>query len=295
MKNQNLSVSKTMLFFMAVVILSSCQKYKKEIEQLNVSKDSIQGIVDERNNQVLDYIISFNEIQQNLDSIKQVQKIVGMELNSTDVESQVSEKERIINDIARINNLLNQNKKMVAVLQKKLKESNLKSKELEQMIQRLVLQVEEKDQEIALLNNEVAKLKIDISELNQRIDVLAEESAHKSSTILEQQDKMNQAFYCFGTRDELIEHGVIEKTGGFLGIGKTVKVKTDFNHSYFTTVDQRQFKEVMLMAPKARLLTVHADSSYHFTGTEKLVENLVIDDADAFWKMTNYLIVLVEQ
>ncbi|MBN2805536.1 MAG: hypothetical protein JXR22_02675 [Prolixibacteraceae bacterium] len=294
MKNRNFSLLKPMLFLMVVMILSSCEKYKKEIEQLNVSRDSIQTIVDERNNQVLDYIISFNEIQQNLDSIKQVQKIVGIEMGSTDVENQVSEKERILNDIARINNLLNQNKKLVASLQKKLKDSNLNSKELEQMIQRMVLQVEEKDREIALLNSEVANLKIDITELNLRIEVLAEESTQKSSTIEAQQNKMNEAFYCFGTRDELIENGVVEKTGGFLGIGKTVKLKSDFNHQYFTTVDQRQFREVILMAPKARLLSVHADSSYHFTGTEKMVENLVIDDADAFWKLTNYLIVLVE-
>jgi hypothetical protein len=294
MKNRNFSLLKPMLFLMVVMILSSCEKYKKEIEQLNVSKDSIQTIVDERNNQVLDYIVSFNEIQQNLDSIKQVQKIIGIELGSSDVESQVSEKDRILNDIARINNLLNQNKSLVASLQKKLKDSNLKSKELEQMIERMVLQVEEKDREIALLNSEVTKLKIDISELNQRIDVLADESSQKSTTIIKQQDKMNEAFYCFGTRDELIENGVIEKTGGFLGIGKTVKLKTDFNHQYFTAVDQRQFREVILMAPKARLLSVHADSSYHFTGTEKMIENLVIDDADAFWKLTNYLIVLVE-
>jgi uncharacterized small protein (DUF1192 family) len=294
MKNRNFSLLKPMLFLMVVMILSSCEKYKKEIEQLNVSKDSIQTIVDERNNQVLDYIVSFNEIQQNLDSIKQVQKIIGIELGSSDVESQVSEKDRILNDIARINNLLNQNKSLVASLQKKLKDSNLKSKELEQMIERMVLQVEEKDREIALLNSEVTKLKIDITELNQRIDVLADESSQKSTTIIKQQDKMNEAFYCFGTRDELIENGVIEKTGGFLGIGKTVKLKTDFNHQYFTAVDQRQFREVILMAPKARLLSVHADSSYHFTGTEKMIENLVIDDADAFWKLTNYLIVLVE-
>lgn len=294
MKKQNLFLLKTMLFFVAVMFLSSCQKYKKEIEQLNVSNDSIQSIVDERNNQVLDYIISFNEIQQNLDSIKQVQKIIDLNLGSTDVENKTNEKERILNDIARINNLLNQNKSLVASLQKKLKDSNLKSKELEQMIQRMVMQVEEKDREIALLNSEVSKLKIDITELNQRIEVLAEESAQKSSTIVEQQNKLNEGFYCFGTRDELIANGVVEKTGGFLGIGKTVKVKTDFNHNYFTLVDQRQFKEVVLMAPKARLLSVHPETSYHFTGNDKMIENLVIDEAEDFWKVSDYLIILVE-
>lgn len=280
---------------MVVVLIASCQKYKKEIVQLNSSKDSIQGVADVRNNQVLDYIISFNEIQQNLDSIKKVQKILDVNMSGGFNENQKTEKERILDDIAMINNLLNQNKSIVASLQKKLKDSNLKSKELEQMIQSYVLQIEEKDGEIAKLNIELANLKIDISGLNQKIEVLAEESTVKSATIEIQKDQMNLAYYCFGTKDELEENGVIEKTGGFLGIGKTIMVKADFNHDYFTKIDQRNFSEVVIMAPEAKLLSIHPENSYHFTSNEKLVENLTIDQPNEFWKASKYLIILVKQ
>jgi len=295
MKKIKFNLFKMATLLMVVVLIASCQKYKKEIVELNFSKDSIQEIADVRNNQVLDYIISFNEIQQNLDSIKRVQKLLDVNMSGGFNENQKTEKEKILDDIAMINNLLNQNKSIVASLQKKLKDSNLKSKELEQMIQSYVLQIEEKDGEIAKLNLELANLKIDITGLNQKIEQLAEESNVKSSTIEAQKDQMNLAYYCFGTKDELVENGVIEKTGGFIGIGKTIKVKTDFNHDYFTKIDQRNFSEVVIMAPKAKLLTIHPESSYHFNSNEKLVENLTIDQPNEFWKASKYMIILVEQ
>jgi len=48
------------------------------------------------------------------------------------------------------------------------------------------------------------------------------------------------------------------------------------------------------MVKKAKLITTHPDGTYHFTGTEKSVENLVIDKPEEFWKASNYLVVLVE-
>ncbi|MFA9389220.1 MAG: hypothetical protein ACERKD_05410 [Prolixibacteraceae bacterium] len=264
--------------------------------QLNQSKDSIQNMVDTRNDQILDYIISFNVIQQNLDSIKNVQKILDVSLNSGNVENRIKEKDQILNDIALINNLLNQNKSLVASLKKKLKESNLKSADLEKMIQNYVLQINEKDNEIAELNGELGRLKIDISNLNQKIDELAAETMLKSETIEYQMDKMNEVFYCFGTKDELIRNNIVEKTGGFLGMGKSISIKADFNHDYFSKVDQRNFSEVILMAKTARLLSVHPESSFHFTTNEDdVVENLIIDQPAEFWKASKYMIIVVEQ
>ena len=285
------------LVSLAIVLLTfaSCKKYKKEIVELNQSRDSIQNIVDTRNDQILDYIISFNEIQQNLDSIKKIQKVLDVSMKQGIVENGKTEKNRILEDIALINNLLNQNKSMVASLKKKLKESNLKINELEQMIQSYVIQIQEKDQEIAALNGELGKLKIDISNLNQRINELSEESSQKSEVIEDQTNKMNEVYYCFGTKDELLENNVIEKTGGFLGIGKTVQIKPDFNLKYFSQVDKRTFSEIILMTKTAKILSLHPDSSYHFNTTDELVENLMIDQPDAFWETTKYLVILVEQ
>lgn len=295
MKNIKFLSTRVSVVVLLLSVLASCNNYKKELSMLNQSRDSIQNIVDTRNDQILDYIISFNTIQENLDSIKTIQRIINTEFNNGITEHHKNEKDQILDDIALINNLLNQNKSLVTSLKKKLRQSGLKTQELEQMIQNYSNQIKEKDQEIVVLKEQLGKLKMDVSNLNQQVNELTGANAEKSQTIVEQNNRMNEAFYCYGTKDELLENNVIEKTGGFLGIGKTIKIKSDFNQDYFSKVDKRKFNEVLLMTKTAELLTVHPDSSYHYTTSAEMVQNLIIDDPNEFWKASNYLIILVEQ
>lgn len=294
MKNLNQISLKISAILLVLVFFASCQKYKREIVSLNTSKDSIQKVVNARNDKILDYVASFNQIQGRLDSIKRIQKVLNVNLSDPNREVQQSEKDKIIEDINLINNLLTENKKQIASLQSKLKKSNLRIAELEKMIVNYQKQVEEKDAEIVDLHSQLEKMKIDISQLNQKVTVLTDESQQKSETIQQQKDEMNTAWYCFGSKDELIKNNVVEKIGGFVGLGKTVKIKSGFNRDYFKKVDIRNFPEVMLMVKKAQLISVHPDGSYHFKGTEKSVENLVIDKPDEFWKASKYMVILVE-
>lgn len=295
MKIKFLSSAKFMAMGLALIVLFSCQQHKREIERLNSSKDSILQVVSEREQVITDYISSFNDIQDRLDSIKAAQKLLNVELSATDVERQSTSKEKIINDITLINNLINENKKTIAILQKRLKDSNMKSAELQKMIDNLNRQIEEKDLEIAALNTQIDQMKIDISNLGRQVNTLTEESAQKSATIEKQKEEMNIAYYCFGTRDELISNNVIEKTGGVLGMGRSYKMKEDFNHDYFMKVDIREFKEVMLMVKKAQLLTTHPDGSFRFsTNDEKLVDYLYIEQAEKFWNVSKYMVIMVE-
>ena len=137
-------------------------------------------------------------------------------------------------------------------------------------------------------------MKFDISELNSKVSALADESQKKSETIKQQKDEMNVAYYCFGSKDELIDNNVIEKAGGFVGLGKTYKLKSDFNKKYFNKVDVREFSQVLLAVKKAELITTHPDGTFHFTGNEKSVENLVIDQQNEFWSASKYLVILVD-
>lgn len=104
---------------------------------------------------------------------------------------------------------------------------------------------------------------------------------------------MNVAYYAFGTKKELVEKNVIEKEGGVLGMGKTIKMKKDFNRDYFMKIDIRQFNQLPLNTKKAKLVTIHPDNTYHWVG-EKTVESIVIDKPDEFWKTSKYLLIVVE-
>jgi len=287
---------KKVLLILSVVILASCGQHKKEIARMQAVQDSISQIVSQKDNSISEFLGAMNEIQANLDSIKTIEKIVSVQTNPG-TELKPEAKKRIIEDISQINNLLQKNKELVKSLQGKLRTSNMKIAELEKMIATLNNQIIEKDGEIARLNQELENLHIDISGLNQKIETITADSEkaikEKTQTIEEQTASINTGFYAFGTKKELDENNVIVREGGFLGIGRTTKLKKDFNRDYFMKIDIREFTQLPLNTKKAQLITFHPADSYHFTGT-KTVESLVIDKPQEFWKASKYLLILVE-
>ena len=287
---------KKLLVILSVVVLTSCGQHKKEIARMQAKQDSIAQLGVQKDASILEFIGAMNEIQTNLDSIKTVEKIVSVQAGAG-AEMKAEAKKRIIEDIRQINKLLEKNKELVGSLQGRLRASNLKIAELEKMIELLNKQVADKDGEIATLKQQLAKLNIDVAGLNQKIETITKENEQtvkeKNQVIDAQTVEMNTAFYAIGTKKELTEKNVIEKEGGVLGMGKSIKMKKDFNRDYFKKIDIREFKELALKAKKAKMITVHPAGSFHLTGT-KTVDALVIDQPQEFWKASKYLLIVVE-
>jgi chromosome segregation ATPase len=117
---------------------------------------------------------------------------------------------------------MGKNKARINSLNKKLKNANTKISGLEQMLANLEAQLTEKDLEITDLKNTIEQLHIELSNLNMNYEELAQETEVKT-------EKLNTAYYAIGTSKELKEKGVITKEGGFIGIGKSTSLKSDFN------------------------------------------------------------------
>lgn len=279
------------------MVLVSCG-HKKEIARMQAKQDSIAQLGVQKDNSILEFIGAMNEIQMNLDSVKTIQKLVSVQ-TAPGTELKAEAKKRIVEDIRQINDLLQKNKDLVKSMQGKLNSSSVKIKELQNMIEILNKQLADKDAELVRLNSDLEKLHVDVAGLNQKIETITAESnatiKAKTQTIDEQTIALNTAFYAFGTKKELTEKNVIEKEGGVLGIGKTLKIKKDFNRDYFMKIDIREFKQLPLNTKKAKLVSYHPDGSYHFTLTaKKTVESLVIDKPEDFWKASKYLLIVVE-
>lgn len=287
---------KKLLFILSVVVLTSCGQHKKEIARMQAKQDSIAQLAVQKDNTILEFIGAMNEIQTNLDSVKTIQKLVSVQ-TAPGVELKADAKKRIVEDIRQINSLLDKNKELVRSLQGKLNGSTVKIKELQSMIDILNKQMADKDAELVRLNQELENLHVDVTSLNKKIETITAESEatinEKNQAIEANTIALNTAFYAFGTKKELDEKNVIEKEGGFLGMGKTLKMKKDFNRDYFMKIDIREFNQLPLNTKKAKLVTYHPEGSYHFTG-EKTVESLVIDKPEEFWKASKYLLIVVE-
>ena len=287
---------KKLLFILSVVVLTSCGQHKKEVARMQAVQDSIAQLDVQKDASILELLGDMNEIQANLDSIKTLEKIVSVQTSSGG-ELKSAAKKRIAEDIAQINSLLQKNKELVKTLQAKLRASNTKIAEIEKMMELLNKQIGDKDSEIAVLKMELNNLNVNVAGLKEEIEVITAESEQtileKNQAIEAQTIAMNTAYYAFGTKKELEEKNVIEKEGGFLGLGKTIKMKKDFNRDYFMKIDIREFNQLPLNTKKAKVVTFHPAETYHLTG-EKTVESLVIDQSSEFWKASKYLLIVVE-
>lgn len=231
------------------------------------------------------FIRGFNEIQDNLDIIKEKEKIVTA--TGKDPEMRKTKQEQIVADIQSIYDIMNKNKQRLAAMRTKLKDSNKKNDELEKFITRLTNDIETKDAQINDLKTQLEKLNVEMSALNTNYQEVTQESAVKT-------EKLNTAYYALGTSKELIKNGVLTKEGGFIGMGKTQKMKNDFNKDYFTKVDASVTNEIILGAKKAKLITSHPSSSYKIEGADGKAEKIIITNVEDFWSASKYLVVVVE-
>ncbi|MCW3086457.1 MAG: hypothetical protein JWP12_3823 [Bacteroidetes bacterium] len=232
------------------------------------------------------FITGFNEIQDNLDVIKDKEKIVTE--NSKDPETRKSKQEQIVADIQSMYDAMNKNKQRLASMKNKLKDSNNKNAELEKFITRLTADIEQKDAEITGLKDQLEKLNVAMTNLNTNYQEEVQASQVKT-------EKLNTAYYAFGTKKELIKNNVLTKEGGFLGLGKSEKMKADFNKDYFTKIDASSVNVIPLGAKKATLVTTHPAGSYKIEGADGKAERLVITNAEDFWSASKYLVVVIEQ
>jgi uncharacterized coiled-coil DUF342 family protein len=269
------------------LLSGSCSSKEEEenplADSLSTVNGELSGKLTEKEAAIQEFVNSFNEIQDNLNAIKEKEKIVSKTSASGDVKSK---EQQIQEDIQSIYDLIAKNKNRISSLSSKLKKAKSKITGLEEMIATLQAQIDAKDNEIAELKSQLEAKNIELSNITMNLEVVEEESAAKT-------EKLNTAFYTFGTKKELIEKGVLTKEGGFIGIGKSTKLKDDFNKDYFTKVDISKIDYINIGAKTAKLVTNHPSSSYKFVG-EKNIERIDIIKPEDFWSNSKYLVIVIE-
>lgn len=266
---------------------SSCSGDKeKEVNPLadSLSKENsnLSGKLTEKEAALQEFIGAFNEIQENLNEIKDKEKIVTTASSTGDVKNK---QDQIKEDIQAIYDLMAKNKNRINSLSRKLKDSNLKLEGMEKMIENLQNTLNLKDNEIAELKTKIESLHIELANLNTNYQAVEQESAQKT-------EELNTAYYAIGTSKELKEKNVISKEGGFIGIGKITKVKEDFNREYFTKVNIEQATSINVGSKKVKILTTHPQGSYKLVG-DPVVEKIEITHPRDFWSASKYLVIVI--
>ena len=252
------------------------------------TRDSLQKIIDQKDNEINDMMSTLNQIQEGFREIAQAENRVNIVKDGerTDKAQQIRE------NIQFISNTMKRNRELINKLQQQVRESSVKGDQLKATIESMVKQLEEKDQQLQQLRAELDSKDIHISELDEKIsnlnthvEDLKTESKQKSETISNQDKQLNTAWFVFGTKKELKEQHIIE--------GDRV-LQSNFNKSYFTKIDIRVDKEIKLYSKSAKLLTMHPSSSYTLQQDANKQYVLRITNPQLFWSTSKYLVVLVK-
>jgi uncharacterized coiled-coil protein SlyX len=282
------------LVLLIVVVLVGYNMNKKDhARQVAMMEDQrvmFTRQLTERDSVVNDWLMTFDQIEKDLNMIKQKENIITMK--SSESELSKDKKQQVLADIKYINTLLENNKKKLAGLTAQLKNSNGTIKGLENRIATLETTMKQYEIDITALKETVTNKDSEIGQLNVKVAELDGTVEKQGETIKGQTEKLNEAYLISGTSKELKEKGIISKEGGFLGLGKLGTLVADLPENTFSKVDITQLKTIPIHSKDAKLITKHPSGSYEIVPEEdKKIAYIEIKDPEMFWKISKYAVV----
>ena len=253
--------------------------------------DSIQILLEENEqlrNEQDELLSTLNEIQEGFREINEAQGRLSIDRQQEGANS----RERIREDMRYIQETLAQNAELIEKLRNQLRESGRASEQLQRTIENLTAQMNQKNAEIDQLRNELQAKNIRIDELDAQVADLSEnltnmqqQNENQGQTISQQDQQLNSAWYCVGTKRTLKDHNIL-KSGRVL--------EGDFDASYFTSIDIRQVTQINLNSKSADILTSHPAGSYQLLKDDAGFYTLQISNYQQFWSTSKYLVVQVK-
>ena len=174
---------------------------------------------------------------------------------------------------------------------------------------RLLTQIEEYQRTLEQFRGTVERQQAEILALRAEVDTvraenvrLASDKAALTDTVIEMTTQTNTAYYVVGTKDELIQRGIIAEEGGsrvlfvFGKRGKTLVPTRNLDPSMFTRIDRLQDSTIPLPRADRGYQIVTPQSLAYVTGTKlesgRIADSFFVTYPEEFWKPSRYLILV---
>ena len=284
-----------------VLAATSCVENSSKYKQLQAQLDSLQGNYGTQKTQLNEVFSVLNEVEEGLKEIRQKEDLLAVESQKDGIDVPESQRVRIMEDVYAVKDAINRDKEKIEQLKK---DSSLKSVEFKKKLNALHKELEEKSRAIETLQNQLKEKDLIISQKEQTIDSLEHQASDlkEDITVLtgekeELKDKVDSqdralfsAYYIVGSKEELIEAGVISKGGLF----KSSKVSYEAEKTSFIKIDYREISTINTNAQKAKVLSNHRKGTYSIEDVDgEAIIN--ISDPEGFWEQTKYLVIQTQQ
>ena len=275
----------------ALFLFTSCKNdNEKNTQTITRERDSLLITLQEREATVSEFINSFNEVEKNLDAVRVKQNLIS-ETSGKNNDLNADQKARINKEIHAINVLMEANTKTLKQLKEQLKGSRSKNKELEKTVVLLNDQLNYRYNELVYLNNKLYQMNLNIEELHIAMDTLYILNEEQAQVIDSKDAELRVAYYIIGSSNDFQKWNLIDKEGGFLGIGQSSKMSNNVDLNMFTKIDYLQTTSIPIEGRRVRIITTHPTGSFSLVKTGNVVNSIMINDPKLFWSISKYLVV----
>ena len=290
---------KNFKYFFLSLITISCVSNSETVSEESRRIDSLQSVLSSKDQAINSlefqklnddsivnlYALYIQKIKDNINEINKQELIINNKKNNPDfIEKDTTD---IIKSIKILSKKLQENESMILALNNAVKQEKDKNSQF-------VSKVTDLREEIAQSNREVYYLKEELNSMNASFEAIFKKYNLQNKKISDLNQKLNEVAYVIGSKSELLDNGVLTKSGGLIGIGKTRKLNSDLNTDYFTYVSKYKFQNIPLGYKTVRLMTAHPTNSYRLSTSNEIIDSLIIINQDDFWRNSKFLVVEVK-
>lgn len=280
--------------FLGLSLLLSCsgRGQKQELAYLKDINERLLIKAMEQELQIRDYMISLAMVMDHLNAIKSSQNLdpgrLRFDYASLDVRGQLE------TDLGIIRNTMEDRNYLFDLLNQELQRSSQRQWQHEKQLDSLNLLLEDKTTGVLVLREFVEELQLHKDSLALKADELEAEKWKQQQLIMSLSQQNNTALFIFGKRRDLQELQVIDKKGGFLGIGSVMKVQPGMLNSPVIRLNIQDVQQLHLPGKRPRIVSTHPPGSYSIGQDAENNYFLQISDPGTFWAINRHLVVVVK-
>ena len=290
---------KNFKYFFLLLTIFSCASNSESISEESRRIDSLQSVLSSKDQAINSlefqklnddsivnlYALYIQKIKDNINEINKQELIINNKKNNPDfIDKDTTD---IIKSIKILSKKLQENESMITALNNAVKQEKNKNSQFASKVTDL-------KEEIARSNREVYYLKEELNSMNASFEAIFKKYNLQNKKISDLNQKLNEVAYVIGSKSELLDNGVLTKSGGLIGIGKTRKLNSDLNTEYFTYASKYNLLNITLGYKTVRLMTAHPSNSYRLSNVNEIIDSLIIINQDDFWRNSKFLVIEVK-
>jgi hypothetical protein len=303
MKNKRIQKAAMLLAIAGLTTLSitSCTDNEKEAQLKNqeVSIQKMKSALASKETEFNEVLNLMNKVEGQVASIVSKHDLIA----ATEIGNKKENKDKLLKELDLIGNLVNKSNETIGQLNGRMKNSELKMNGFQRRIDLLMADLEKRSSLIIDLRDQIQMKDEQFQLIAGLYDSVQIQSANQVRMINNKEQELellnglnkelNTVRYAVGSYRNLKDRGLVNKEGGFLGLGRTIDINGSAGNDEYVKIDIREFQTLPIEASKVELISEHPSDSYVIIQDENetSIKHLEITDPKRFWKNTKYLVI----